>query len=138
MCPVMQLMSTRRHDTVEHSFNIYLLFSSNSVICFSWGALLQQDARFTTVLCNYRHFCVIATYVTANNFLDQIILQISCNVKAQPHSNRSIFFTSAQYLFSLVTIGLHVSTVIQSSSGPSRSCKSEGAVRTLGSQMCLH
>ena len=28
-------------------------------------------------------------------------------------------FTSAQHLFSLITIGLHVSTVIQSSSGPS-------------------
>ena len=33
--------------------------------------------------------------------------------------NRSVF-TSAQHLFSLITIGLHVSTVIQSSSGPSQ------------------
>ena len=47
-------------------------------------------------------------------------------------------FTSEQHLFSLITIGLHVSTVILSSSGPSQSCKSQGAVRTLGSQMCLH
>ena len=30
------------------------------------------------------------------------------------------FFTSAQHLFSLITIGLHVSTLIQSSSGPSQ------------------
>jgi len=29
-------------------------------------------------------------------------------------------FTSAQHLFSLIRIGLHVSTVIQSSSGPSQ------------------
>ena len=35
------------------------------------------------------------------------------------HLNRSVF-TSAQHLFLLITIGLHVSTVIQSSSGPSQ------------------
>ena len=49
--------------------------------------------------------------------------------------NRSVF-TSAQHLFLLITIGLHVSTVIQSSSGPSHSCKLQEAVRTFGIPMC--
>jgi len=45
--------------------------------------------------------------------------------------NRSVF-TSAQHLFVLITIGLHVSTVIQSSSGPSQRLQVTGSCAYIG------